>query len=470
MTLNPAMTEAIAEQRDTESPDRASRGFARQAVVDTLRRTGARFGLVWIGLLVLAAVFSPFIASSFPLLVRDQGRLRCPVLGHLTPSDVVWLAAFLTAVTLAALRRTSFPQFVAIVILCVALFVPLTLWPAVVEDGWLPGSDSMNYKLRWAILIFAGLIDLAILIGLPMLARIRGRLAFILGVVALVSIGLLIAFPVHPPEAIVYQEYRDKQTSGEARVIIPAPIPYSPNDYQRDHPEDRLQPPSARHLMGTEQSAADVFSRLLHASRISLSIGFIATGIALMIAVVVGGIMGFFAGKVDILGMRLIEILEAVPTLILLLTVCAFFGRSLYLMMLIIGLVSWTGDARFIRAEFVRLRKQDFVQAAIAAGLPLRSVIFRHMLANGITPVLVNTSFNVASAILIESVLSFLGLGLVDEPSWGQLLNQARAGGTGFQWWIATFPGMAIFLTVFAYNLIGEAIRDAIDPRLRKRD
>jgi peptide/nickel transport system permease protein len=139
-------------------------------------------------------------------------------------------------------------------------------------------------------------------------------------------------------------------------------------------------------------------------------------------------------------------------------------------MMALIGLLSWTGYARFIRGEFFKLRNQDFVHAARAAGLPLRSIIFRHMLPNGITPVLVNTSFGVASAILIESTLSFLGLGLVDEPSWGQLLNQARAGGTGFQWWIATFPGLAIFLTVFAYNLIGEAIRDAIDPRLRKRD
>ncbi len=126
--------------------------------------------------------------------------------------------------------------------------------------------------------------------------------------------------------------------------------------------------------MGTEQSGADVFySRMLHACRIALSIGFISTGIAVIIGVFVGGVMGYFSGTVDILGMRLIEILEAVPTLILLLTVCAFFGRNLYLMMAIIGLLSWTGYARFIRAEFLTLRQQDFVQAAIAAGLPLRS-------------------------------------------------------------------------------------------------
>jgi peptide/nickel transport system permease protein len=140
-------------------------------------------------------------------------------------------------------------------------------------------------------------------------------------------------------------------------------------------------------------------------------------------------------------------------------------------MMVVIGLVSWTENARFIRAEFLKLRKLDFVQAAVAAGLRRWSIIFRHMLPNGIAPVLVSASFGIAGAILLESILSFLGLGLgPDDPSWGQLLEQARTGGTGFNWWIATFPGMAIFLTVFSYILIGEAMRDAIDPKLQKRD
>ena len=136
-------------------------------------------------------------------------------------------------------------------------------------------------------------------------------------------------------------------------------------------------------------------------------------------------------------------------------------------MMVIIGITGWTGYARYIRAEFLRLRQQDFVQAAIALGLPLRSILFRHMLPNGIAPVLVAASFGVASAILAEATLSFLGLGLVGEPSWGQMLNQAVRS-SSFNWWMAAFPGGAIFLTVFAYNLIGEALRDAIDPHLNK--
>src|SRR5262249_38010243 len=167
-----------------------------------------------------------------------------------------------------------------------------------------------------------------------------------IGILSIPIIVLLIMCPIRPPQANVYEEYRLKRQSGELQAVINAPIPFSPNDYQRDNPDARLQPPSWRHLMGTEQSGADVFSRMLHASRIALSIGFLAAGIAVVIGVFIGGLMGYFAGVVDITAMRLIEIFEAIPMLILLLTVCAFFGRNLYLMMALIGLLSWTGYAR----------------------------------------------------------------------------------------------------------------------------
>jgi peptide/nickel transport system permease protein len=273
---------------------------------------------------------------------------------------------------------------------------------------------------------------------------------------------------VRPPETVVYERYREAERAGQVQWILRAPVPYSPTDYLRDTPDVRRTPPSRAHWLGVEEYGADVLSRMIHAARIALSIGFIATGISVVVGVIIGGLMGYFAGKVDMFGMRLIEIFEVVPQLVLLIICVAVFGRNLYLMMAIIGLTSWTTEARFIRAEFLRLRKQDFVQAAIAAGLPLRSIVFRHMLPNGIAPVLVAASFGVASAILYESTLSFLGLGLVQEPSWGQMLNQARSAGASFSWWIAVFPGMAIFLTVFAYNLIGEALRDALDPKLRQ--
>jgi len=474
MTLNVAEAAAAVEGGlgpSYATPEAAqrplARSFMRQAMLDTFGQTGARMGVGWILLLVLGAVFAPFIASSLPIAVKQNGGWSSPLLRNLTPADVMLLGAFFNAILLLITRRLAFLSSLACVVWIVALLFPLTLWPSVYYDGWLPTTEKMGTRFGVIVLATFGAIDLAVLVTIPLVSRAPKSAKRAVGLVALLLIVLFSIVKVRPEQNLVYASYREKQSAGALQAVIRTIVPYSPNDYQRDDPEARNKPPSWKHWMGTEASGADVFSRMLHASRIALSIGFIATGIAVVIGVIIGGIMGYFAGAVDILGMRLIEMIEAVPRLVLLLTVCAFFGRNLYLMMAVIGMLSWSGDARFVRAEFFRLRKQDFVQAAIANGLPLRSIIFKHMLPNGITPVLVNTSFGVASAILLESTLSFLGLGLVDEPSWGQLLNQAR---TGFLWWIMTFPGLAIFLTVFAYNLIGESMRDALDPKLRKRD
>ncbi len=382
----------------------SGRSYGAQLLWQTFRRWGARIGLAWIGVLVIAAVFAPFLATSHPLLLSIDGELHSPVLQHLTPGDVVLLVLFFGAL----------------------LLVPL---PFAARYKWL-------------------------------------GLAAVAGVVWLLGEALL-----EPPELVIYEQYREEQAAGKYDWVIHAPVPYSPKDYLRDKGDTGLEPPLASsertHWFGTEENGADVLSRMIHASRIALGIGFVATGIAMLIGIVIGGLMGYFSGIADIIGMRLVEIFEAVPTLFLLLTFVAFFGRSLYLMMVIIGLTSWPGYARYIRAEFLRLRQQEFVQAAIACGLPLRSVLFRHMLPNGVAPILVAASFGVASAILAEATLSFLGLGLVDDPSWGQMLNQAVQAST-FNWWMAAFPGGAIFLTVFAYNLIGEALRDAFDPYLNK--
>lgn len=277
---------------------------------------------------------------------------------------------------------------------------------------------------------------------------------------------------VQPPALVIYDDFRGPEYVQVDWKIMP-PIPYAPGDYLRDLGSKGLEAPFASaghaHWLGTEENGADVLSRMIHASRIALSIGFIATGIALAIGIVVGGLMGYFSGIVDMLGMRLVEIFEDIPTLFLLLTFVAFFGRSLYMMMVIIGVTGWSGYARYVRTEFLKLRKQDYVQAAIASGLPLPSILFRHMLPNGVAPLLVAVSFGVAGAILSEATLSFLGLGVVDAPSWGAMLDQAVKSST-FNWWMAVFPGGAIFMTVFAYNLIGEAFRDAIDPKLARRN
>lgn len=381
---------------------RPVRGFTAQAIHDTFRRWGARIGAVWIGLLVLAAVFAPFIAGSHPILLKMNGRWSSPLLRHLTAADVILLAAFFTVLVLAFMGRLPFRNKMFGLLGVLGVTIPLALWL------------------------------------------------------------------VRPPQAVVYSQYREAASAGQVEYAIYAPIPYSPTDRLRDQPETRLTAPTRRHLMGTELNGADVFSRMIHASRIALSIGFIATGIAIIIGCIIGGLMGYLVGKTDMLGMRLIEIFESIPTLFLLIAFVAFFGRNLYVMMVIIGVTSWSGYARFIRADFLKLRKEDFVQAAIAAGLPLRSILFRHMLPNGITAALISASFGIASAILAESTLSFLGLGLIDKPSWGQLLSQAVGQGGSFQWWMALYPGLAIFLTVYAYNMIGESLRDALDPRVNQ--
>ena len=388
----------------TESVNQ-SQGFARRVLRDTFVRTGARIGLAWILVLVVFAVFAPFLANSHPLLLSQQGEWSSPLLRFIGPGDVVLLIAFFLGIVLAMIKRYSWPQ----------------------------------------------------------------RLGIYLVVVLIAT--LLANLFVEPPKLTVYEQYREAERAGRYDWVVRTPIPYSPRDYLRDEGDTGLERPLAAaarsHLLGTEANGADLFSRMIHASRIALGIGFVATGIAMFIGIIIGGLMGYFSGWVDMIGMRLVEIFEAVPTLFLLLTFVAFFGRSLYIMMVIIGVTSWSGYARYIRAEFLRLRQQDYVQAAIACGLPLRSILFRHMLPNGIAPILVAASFGVASAILAEAVLSFLGLGLVDEPSWGQMLNQAVQS-SSFYWWMAFFPGGAIFFTVFAYNLMGESLRDAIDPHMQK--
>lgn len=379
----------------------AKPGFGRRIVTRALGGAGVKWGLAWIGLLTVAACYAPFLANSMPLLMSRDGAVSAPVLAYLSAEDLV----------LAALP-------------------PLAL---------------VCLRLRLGV----------------------GRRLLLLAT-ALATVALLAVALVKPPVLIVYDQFRGADVALADWRIMP-PIPFAPKDYLRDAGDTGLEPPLAserrRHWMGTEENGADVLSRMIHASRIALGIGLVATGIAMAIGLLAGGLMGYRSGAVDMIGMRLVEIFEAIPTLFLLLTFVAFFGRSIYLMMVIIGITGWSGYARYVRAEFLKLRRQDFVRAAEATGLPLGAILFRHMLPNGVAPLLVAASFGVASAILAEATLSFLGLGLVDEPSWGQMLNQAVQSAT-FNWWMAVFPGGAIFLTVFAYNLIGEALRDAIDPRL----
>ena len=245
-------------------------------------------------------------------------------------------------------------------------------------------------------------------------------------------------------------------------AIFP-PIPFRPSSIDLGAPFAR---PSAGHWLGTDKLGRDVMAGIIHGSRISLSIGFVSVGIALLIGVFLGALAGYFGSWVDLVISRVFELELAIPTFFLLITVAAVLPPSIFLTMLIIGLTGWVGIARFTRNEFLKIRSLDYVTAALALGVSNRKIMFRHILPNALAPVMVSIVLGVAGAILLESSLSFLGIGVpADTVTWGSILNEARS--NTFAWWLAVFPGFAIFITVLAYYLVGEGLRDALDPRLR---
>jgi peptide/nickel transport system permease protein len=259
-----------------------------------------------------------------------------------------------------------------------------------------------------------------------------------------------------------------------AEVVTWAPIPYGLNENDLSIV---TQPPGPVHVLGTDESGRSLLTRLLWGSRISLAVGFVAVGIYVVIGTIIGAVAGFFGGIVDIVLSRFIEWVICFPTFFLILVIVAFlkdrtlFGvdpPQLVVIMVVIGVTSWTTVARVVRAEFLKLVGQDYVIAARALGARDGRIIFRHVLPNALAPVLVSATFGVAGAILLESSLSFLGLGIsVPKPSWGGMLYSAQAY-IRVSTWMVLWPGLAIFLVITCYNLVGEALRDALDPRLRQ--
>ena len=227
-------------------------------------------------------------------------------------------------------------------------------------------------------------------------------------------------------------------------------------------------PPSAVHFFGTDSLGRDLFSRIIYAARIALLIGIVAVGIASLIGIALGAIAGYFGGKIDTVIMRFTDVMLCFPSLFLILSVVAIVGPGIFNIMVIIGLTSWMGIARLLRAEVLSLKTREFVLASRALGRSNFYIITKHLIPNGIGPVLVNFVFGVAGAILTETGLSFLGLGVQPpDPSWGNILIDGRAA-LGVAWWIILFPGLAILITVLSFNLFGEGLRDALNPRLRK--
>jgi len=245
-------------------------------------------------------------------------------------------------------------------------------------------------------------------------------------------------------------------------MLAPVIAPYDPNEI---NVKAILLGPSMQHWMGTDGLGRDVLSRMLHGGRISLLVGLVAVGISTLIGILLGAIAGFYRGWVDVLIMRLVDVMLSIPSFFLILAVIAFLTPSIINIMIVIGLTSWMGVTRLVRAEFLSLCEREYVMASRTLGARDYRLIFRHLLPNSLTPIIVSAVLGVAGAVLMESGLSFLGLGVqAPQASWGNILTDGKEY-IQFAWWLSLFPGLAILITVLGYNLLGEGLRDALDPR-----
>jgi peptide/nickel transport system permease protein len=347
----------------------------------------------------------------------------------------------------------------------IALFIIAALAPFLanshaivrVADGRVtfPIFPSLE-PIEWRFLLYVPISAIVYFLRWRFFRRPWSHVLILIGLVALIEISLGMTHPVNDPT-----NDRDRPASFK---LMP-PIPYSPIEST----PDQFSPPSWKHLCGTDSTGRDIAARMLHGARTSLSIGFIAQSIALLVGVTLGGLAGYYRGWLDIGVCRFIEIMDCFPPLLLILVAISLFEsqNNMFYIMAVIGLTSWTGLARLVRGEFLRLSAQPFTLAAQAVGAGDFRVIVRHLLPNALGPILVAATFGVASAILIESSLSFLGFGMqAPTPSWGDILSDARRY-IDFAWWLAFFPGLAILITIMSYNFVGEGLRDAVDPRLK---
>lgn len=244
----------------------------------------------------------------------------------------------------------------------------------------------------------------------------------------------------------------------------------SPHDWTDTEASIRNSAPDSEFWMGTDDVGRDVWGRLLYSGRISLTVGLAATGLRLLIGVIMGGLGGFYGGKVDTVIMRIADIFMSFPFLPLAITMVAIMGPSIYNIVMVIAIIGWPGVARIVRAEILSLREQEFMEAARALGISDRTQIIKHLLPNCLAPVIVAGTLGIAQAIILEAALSYLGLGVeMPTPTWGNMLNAAQSMHVVRElWWLWIPPGVCIFLSVMSLNLIGDGLRDALDPRLKE--
>ena len=472
-----------------------AKGFWADAWERVLKRPGAVFGLCWIGVIAFFAVFGPIVANAHPLTLLRVGTggaavREWPLLANLTPTDWALLIGFFVGLPWVFAGPGSLTRAQRLGIFVVAaLQVGFTIVLAGAIVSWAQDPARAEWLKAfarsgagpWTII---GAVAVLLAMGAAWVPSVDSRRVRAGAAIVALLVGWGLSGVSGGATLVNFERYLEDEQSGAIREVTWTLIPWSPQYSRSDMvaiaPGERIADVERleqfkgtpfgerRVILGTDALGGDVLSQMLWACRLSISIGLVSTGISVLIGVTMGAVMGYFGGKVDMVLFRIVEIFMAVPVLFLLIVAAGVLPRDTYVMMAIIGLFSWTGAARFTRAEFLKLRKQEFVQAAQATGLPLRAILFRHMLPNGVTPVLVDASFAIAAAISIEATLSYLGLGPDGQASWGKLLSSATAATGTFVWWLAVFPGLAIFLSVLSYNLLGEAMRDAIDPKLRK--
>jgi peptide/nickel transport system permease protein len=247
-------------------------------------------------------------------------------------------------------------------------------------------------------------------------------------------------------------------------IIAPILTPYDPIEHG-DVPRMRYVSPNAQHLFGTDKFGRDVLTRVIYGSRISLTISFLAVVMSVMLGSIVGAVAGYAGGFVDALIMRIVDALMAIPRLFLLLTCVALFSGSIWLIVILLGATGWMTTARLVRGQILSLREQDFVRAAESLGADRKRIVLRHLIPNTLTVIVVAATLQIGGIILAEAALSFLGLGVPPPtPSWGQMVFEGREALLG-AWWVSAFPGIIIAVTVIGYNLLGDGLRDAFDPR-----
>ena len=249
-------------------------------------------------------------------------------------------------------------------------------------------------------------------------------------------------------------------------LLTPFLAPYEP--FEQGSLVQRYSEPSAEFLLGTDQYNRDVLTRILYGARISLSIGFVAVGISITLGTLIGAIAGYLGGKVDAFIMRFVDMIISFPRLVLLITIVAIFEQSsIFMIIAVLGFTHWPGTSRIVRGEVLSLREREFIQAARALGYSNSRIILRHVIPNTLAPVIVAATLGIGNVIVLEAGLSFLGLGVQPPtPSWGSMVADGRNVMLD-AWWLSTFPGLAIVMVVVCFNLVGDGLRDALDPRLR---